>query len=132
MLPLAEGRAFLERWQAFMDRHGHHTRGEVELMNPRWRETPDVVLGMARHYLEVLDHHGAVPAVRVEDLAEQRAATERECLARLKNPLKRLLFRWTLSRARRGVIVKENVKSDLVRVDGNLGQVTVLEQAGPG
>ncbi|HWI58652.1 MAG TPA: PEP-utilizing enzyme, partial [Bacillota bacterium] len=115
LLPLAEGQAFLERWHAVLARHGHHARGEVELMNPRWCETPDVVLGLVRDYLEALSLNLAVPATRLAELAEQRAALEQQCRCWLKNPFKRVLFRWSLDCARRGVAVKENVKSAFIQ-----------------
>jgi hypothetical protein len=111
---LDAGKAFLVRWHALLARHGHHARGELELMNPRWCETPDVVLALVRNYLEAIVRNLAVPETRLAELAEQRAALERECLRRLKNPCKRVLFRRALDCARRGVAIKENVKSDLV------------------
>ena len=48
------GPAFLARWNAFMHRHGHHARGEIELFNPRWSECPDFVLDMVRGYVEAI------------------------------------------------------------------------------
>jgi pyruvate,water dikinase len=62
---LTEGKAFLERWHAVLARHGHHARGELELMNPRWCETPDVVLALVRNYLEAVTRNLAVPATRL-------------------------------------------------------------------
>jgi pyruvate,water dikinase len=35
------GREFLTEWNRFMLLHGHHCRGELELYNKRWIETPD-------------------------------------------------------------------------------------------
>jgi hypothetical protein len=48
-------------------------------------------------------------------LGEQRAVLEQECLRRLKESCKRVLFRRALDCARRGVAIKENVKSDFVQ-----------------
>ncbi|MGA2139383.1 MAG: PEP/pyruvate-binding domain-containing protein, partial [Verrucomicrobiia bacterium] len=45
------GRKFLAAWDAFMAEHGHHCRGELELFNARWCETPDYILGLVRGYL---------------------------------------------------------------------------------
>ncbi len=112
---ITAGRAFLDQWNGFLSRHGHHTRGEVELINPRWSETPDVVLGIVRNYLEILAGNLNTPATRLTELGEQRRTLEKECLDRLKNPIKRGLFRWLLRHAQRGVAIKENVKSESVR-----------------
>src|SRR5205085_3211704 len=38
------GAEFLAAWESFMERHGHHARGEIEFANPRWREMPDALL----------------------------------------------------------------------------------------
>jgi phosphohistidine swiveling domain-containing protein len=110
-----EGEPFLERWQAFLTRHGHHARNEIELMNPRWCETPNVVLGLVRGFLEAIVRDAPVPTVRLSDLAAQRATLERECLHRLRNPCNRIVFRWALDCARRGLAIKENVKSECVQ-----------------
>ena len=48
------GRQFLAAWDAFMTEHGHHCRGEFELSNARWCETPDYILGLVRGYLRSL------------------------------------------------------------------------------
>jgi len=48
------GRKFLAAWDAFMTEHGHHCRGELELFNARWSETPDYILGLVRGYLRSL------------------------------------------------------------------------------
>lgn len=115
LLVLEEGRGFLDRWRGFLARHGHHARGEVELMNPRWGETPDLVLDMVRHYLQSNLQGVSPSATRTVELAEERTAFERECLRRLRGPLRRWLFRRVLEAARRGVTAKENVKSGLVQ-----------------
>lgn len=110
-----EGKEFLSRWRIFLGRHGHHARGEIELMNPRWNEMPDTVLALVRDYLEAMIGNLPVPAARLSELGHQRAALEGECFRRLKNPLKRLLFRRVMDWARRGVAIKENTKSQLIR-----------------
>lgn len=109
------GKMFLARWRSFMVRHGHHGRGEVELMTPRWNETPDVVLALTRNYLEALANHHTCASMQMDDLARQRAAQTEACLRRLSNPFQRALFRWTLRRAQCGLAIKENIKSAFVR-----------------
>jgi pyruvate,water dikinase len=109
------GPAFLARWNAFMHRHGHHTRGEIELFNPRWAECPDFVLDMVRSYIEAITTGHPSPIVRQEALAGERVALTNRYIGGLKNPLKRAIFRLVLSRAQEGARFRENLKSELVR-----------------
>jgi pyruvate,water dikinase len=107
------GREFLTAWDAFMDRHGHHARGEVELANARWRETPDTVLGVVRGYLRARGTIDPIAAHR--ERGRERTLLTSECRRRLRNPLKRMLFDFLLGNAQRGCLVRENVKSESVR-----------------
>jgi pyruvate,water dikinase len=132
------GSEFLAGWDEFMARHGHHTRGEIDIMNPRWRETPDFILNVLRSYLhrgkdESRQHQsgeaetrqntgGIAPAPQASPLAvHHRLASQRRelaaaCRGRLKNPIKRLVFSSLLDQAQRGCRVRENVKSEVVRM----------------
>jgi rifampicin phosphotransferase len=97
-----------------MERHGHHTRGEVDVMNPRWRDTPDVVLAMVRSYL--LGGGEVDP-----DVAHRRRSVERrrlidQCRRHLRNPLKRSLFDFFLGGSERWYLARENIKSEAVRL----------------
>ncbi len=109
------GPAFLARWNAFMHRHGHHTRGEIEVFNPRWSECPDLVLDMVRNYAEAINGAHPRPPARQETLAGARLAITNQCLAQLGNPLKRAVFRLALHRAQIGGRFRENIKSEAVR-----------------
>ncbi|HXR07374.1 MAG TPA: PEP/pyruvate-binding domain-containing protein, partial [Candidatus Acidoferrum sp.] len=64
------GQKFLAAWDAFMTEHGHHCRGEAELFNARWSETPDYILGLARGYLR--STAGFDPLENQRQLAEER------------------------------------------------------------
>jgi phosphohistidine swiveling domain-containing protein len=108
------GREFVAAWDHFMDEHGHNCRGQIELFNPRWSETPDYVLGLVRNYLR------SIPQVDVAEhrrrlIAERDELTE-QCRRRLSNPVKRFLFTWALQRCRRLVVDRENWKDELVRL----------------
>jgi pyruvate,water dikinase len=110
-----KGRDFLAQWNAFMYRHGHHTRGEIELFNARWSECPDFVLDMVRGYVEAIDAGHTSPIARQELLAGERAVLESKCKGRLRNPLKRALFSFFLHRAQKGGRFRENIKSEAIR-----------------
>lgn len=109
------GRAFLARWNAFMHQHGHHTRGEIELFNPRWSECPDFVLDLVRGCVEAINAAHSSPIARQDALATERVALTHTCVARLRNPLKRAFFRLVLHRAQKGARFRENLKSELIR-----------------
>ncbi|MHC4415277.1 MAG: PEP/pyruvate-binding domain-containing protein [Planctomycetota bacterium] len=115
------GRGFLDRWDRFVDAHGHHTRGEIELFNPRWSETPDYLLGMLRSYLPMMDAADPIAdyAVRARE-AERLAAA---CLGRLRNPVKRMLLGHFLKNARVGSAMRENIKSEAMRYVALMRQV---------
>lgn len=108
-----EGDAFLERWDEFMRRHGHHTRGEVDVFNARWSEKPDEILEWVRHYLQLPD---GFDSLKAQDQRQQAsdALLEDSC-RRLRNPIRRGLLRYLVQRARRGLAYRENVKNEAVR-----------------
>ena len=107
------GEDFLAAWDAFMAEHGHHARGEVELMNPRWSECPDEILDQVRSYLAAQDGHDFEG--QFERLGEGREAAEREARSRLRNPFKRWLFGFLLRKAQTCSPIRENLKNQLVR-----------------
>lgn len=108
------GPGFIEEWDAFMGRHGHHTRAEIDVRNPRWSETPDYVLDVIRGYLDGMEHGMPDP---VEAHAKRAGEAERVAAScrRELGPLKRAVFDFTLGRARTGSVVRENVKSEAIR-----------------
>jgi pyruvate,water dikinase len=108
------GGAFLARWDEFMTRHGHHARGEVELMNARWADEPDYVLSQVRSYLA--NRGGKDPvAVHRAQAAECERRVDALC-GRLRNPAARAVFRWIVRRAQFGMVYRENAKSEGVRL----------------
>jgi phosphohistidine swiveling domain-containing protein len=107
------GRKFLTAWDAFMAEHGHHCRGELELFNARWGETPDYILGLVRGYLRSMGQSD--PLENQRRLAEERERLTVECRARLKNPIKRWVFSHSLRRAQELTVFREQLKNLGVR-----------------
>ncbi|HUA38273.1 MAG TPA: PEP/pyruvate-binding domain-containing protein [Candidatus Sulfopaludibacter sp.] len=107
------GRKFLAAWNAFIAEHGHHCRGELELFNARWSETPDYVLGVVRGYLRSIGRSD--PLENRRQLAGERERLTEQCRRRLKNPIKRWIFSWSLRRAQKLVVFREEAKSLGVR-----------------
>lgn len=108
------GREFVAAWNRFMLLHGHHCRGELELYNKRWAETPDYVLKFVRTHISQMDRMDAVH--NFATVAEQRRQLEQECRKQLKNPLKRMIFNHLLARSQQGSIFRENVKSEVIKM----------------
>jgi len=112
------GWAFLAQWDAFTARHGHHARAEVDINAPRWSETPGYIADIVRGFLASM---GKVDAVAdYERRSLERHELIAECRARLRNPLKRAVFKWLLAKTSEGVRYRENVKSEMVRVLASL------------
>jgi pyruvate,water dikinase len=107
------GREFLARWDAFLWRYGHHTRGEAEVRNARWSEQPDYVLDLVRGCLGGIGQND--PVGRSRRLAEDRASLTAQCRERLRNPVKRLCFDFVLRQAQRGAPIRENLKDQYIR-----------------
>ncbi len=107
------GDAFLAAWSDFMETHGHHARGELELSNPRWAQQPDYILGLVRSYLGGVGR--ADPVARAQRLAQERRRLARQCLRRLRNPVKRLIFDAVLRRGQEGMRLRETQKGRVVR-----------------
>ena len=107
------GRTFLSAWDAFMLEHGHHCRGELELFNARWSETPDYILGLVRGYFHSMGRSD--PLENRRRLASERERLTEECRGRLKNPIKRWIFSWSLHRAQKLAVFREQLKNQGVR-----------------
>jgi pyruvate,water dikinase len=103
------GRKFLAAWDAFMAEHGHHCRGEFELSNARWSETPDYILGLVRGYLRSLGQSD--PLENQRRLAEERERLTVQCRARLKHTIKRWIFSHSLRRAQELAVYREQLKN---------------------
>ena len=107
------GQRFLAAWDTFMAEHGHHCRGELELFNARWSETPDYVLGVVRGYLRSIGQSD--PLENQRQLAGERERLTEQCRRRLKNPIKRWIFSWSLRRAQKLAVFREELKNQVVR-----------------
>ncbi|MGB2861993.1 MAG: PEP/pyruvate-binding domain-containing protein, partial [Sedimentisphaerales bacterium] len=108
------GREFLAEWNGFMLRHGHHCRGELELYNKRWSETPDYILKFVRSHITQMDKID--PVQNFARAAEQRRQLEKHCREQLRNPIKRMIFNYLLVRVQKGSVFRENVKSEVIKL----------------
>ncbi|MFH1462844.1 MAG: hypothetical protein ABIO70_00450 [Pseudomonadota bacterium] len=122
---LEAGREFLARWRAFLDAHGHHARGELDVALPRWSEEPDFLLAALRGCLEAPPEAG--PLAVFARSAQAREALQARCRGSL-GWLHRRVFEGLLARAQLGVALREGAKSEFVRRVGFCR--TILLEAG--
>jgi len=108
------GREFLARWDRFLHLHGHHTRGELDMFNPRWREQPDYVLEVVRNFIKAEDKTD--PETDQRRHADEREHLLGELLGRLRNPFKRLLFGHVVRQSQLSAAIRENVKDAAIRI----------------
>lgn len=107
------GGEFRRSWDAFLARHGHHCRAELELSNPRWVEQPGPLLDQLRSYLDGFDQRDL--EAHYQQVARRREQTEAECLSALRGPVRRLLFRLLVDAAQRTAPYRETIKSQVIR-----------------
>jgi phosphohistidine swiveling domain-containing protein len=108
------GKEFLTEWNKFMLLHGHHCRGELELYNKRWYETPDYILKFVRSNMTQIDKID--PVQKFEEATQQRKQLEQQCHEQLKNPIKLVIFNHLLTRVQNGSVFRENIKSEIIRL----------------
>ncbi|MHC4753549.1 MAG: PEP/pyruvate-binding domain-containing protein [Planctomycetota bacterium] len=108
-----EGRDFIKSWDKFMAQHGHHCRGELELYNPRWVETPNYILFIVRNYIDSIAETD--PLKDYNNQSRQRKHLVEQCERQLRNPIKRWIFNCLLRKAQQGSILRENWKNEAVR-----------------
>lgn len=108
------GRKFLAEWNRFMLQHGHHCRGELELYNKRWSETPDYILQFVRSHISEMNKID--PIQKFNETTQQRRQLEKQCREQLRNPIKRFVFNHLLARVQNGSVFRENSKSEVIKL----------------
>ncbi|MBN2464417.1 hypothetical protein JXD38_02165, partial [candidate division WOR-3 bacterium] len=121
---LPAGQEFLTRWDRFMHLHGHHTRGEMDMYNPRWREQPDYVLKVVRNFMRA--EGKTDPESDQRRHAEERDRLKAKMLAVTSNPAKRWVFGYVVRQAQLSAAIRENVKDAGIRIIADTREV-VLE-----
>jgi len=114
-----EGKEFLLLWDKFMEHHGHHTRGEIDVMNPRWFEMPDYILKQVVAYVK---EYGKIDY-------NENSKERKELISQIQlklNPLKRLIFNYILYQCEKGLLCRENLKSNMIRYIAAI-RLTLLE-----
>ena len=107
---------FAREIDAYLDLYGFRTMNELKLEEPSLRDRPEMLLTFLRNYL--------VADVKPQDDREAsiRIEAERRAFAAL-SPLRRVLFRFVLKRARIGVRNRENMRFARTRIFGLVREV---------
>ena len=108
-----EARPFLEKLDAFLQRHGHRCMTEAEWLHPRWIEAPALVVEAIRGYLRAGNDFN--PDDVEEKQRRQRVEATRQAEARL-DPFRRRFFRSNLERAQRLLRMRDNGQHYLVKL----------------
>ncbi len=69
------GQSWLERFDGFLDTHGHRTEGIADVVLPSWREDPTSPLGTIKTFLQNPDQHDFA-AAHAASVAERDAAID--------------------------------------------------------
>ena len=125
------GREFLARWDQFMLHHGHHACGELDVYNPRWSETPALVLDLLRSYVN--GAAGADPQEFQQRLAKQRRGLARRLPPAAPKSLATRGLRFSLPQgARRHCPSRERAKRNRAPAGGRAaGALGVGRSVGP-
>jgi rifampicin phosphotransferase len=113
----AEGPGFDEAIETWLDTYGHRGFNEVDLANPRWRETPDAIKTLAR----------SLGAAAHDPRTAQTAREKAEKTLRSLPWLTRIRLRWLMRRAGEGFRLREATKSALVATVADMPRHIALE-----
>jgi pyruvate,water dikinase len=106
---------FLERFDRFLQRHGHRCMSEAELRFPRWAESPGLVITQLATSLRNSSPEPLAPVRAAADAATRRldatARVEREL-----GPFRRAAFRRSLERMHRFTRMRDNGQHYLVKL----------------
>jgi len=116
---LPGGSAFKQAFQAYLDEYGHRAVYEGDLANPRWRENPTYLLDIVRSMLNTADS-AKMRAVQREK--GERAWWEIRSGVSL---FKRMLVRYWAGKTVRGMEMREEAKSGLVRMAEPMRVITL-------
>ncbi len=106
--------AFAAEIDRYLDLYGFRCMNELKLEEQSLRDRPELLLTFIRNYL--------VGEVKSQEL-QIRADAERRAFGALHSPLKRAVFRFVLTRARKGVRNRENMRFARTRIFGLVREV---------
>ncbi|HEX2123952.1 MAG TPA: PEP/pyruvate-binding domain-containing protein, partial [Thermoanaerobaculia bacterium] len=106
--------AFAAEIDRYLDLYGFRCMNELKLEEPSLRDRPELLLTFIRNYLA---GEGKSQELQI------RADAERRAFGALRSPLRRAVFRFVLTRARKGVRNRENMRFARTRIFGLVREV---------
>lgn len=101
----SEAQPFLEQLAQFLQRHGHRCPNELELLNPRWAEAPELVIEIVANYLRTEE---SLNPLEVEERRQQRRVEAVAAIERRLDPVRRAIFRAILKKAQQAITIRDN------------------------
>jgi rifampicin phosphotransferase len=115
---------FQRLMQHFLDEFGLRSANELKLESRSYQDQPDRVYQLLRNYLQT--QNTAIwnsELIRTRELGVRREA-EHQAFAALRSKrrwwLRRIIFRWVLVNARRGIVNRENMRFSRTKIYGIL------------
>ena len=102
---MPEAGQFMEQFEVFLRRHGHRCPNEVELLHPRWAESPQQVIELLAGYVQAGDTLNPEEAERRQ---QQRRAEAIALVEKRLGPVRRKILRSVLAKAQNAVRVRDN------------------------
>lgn len=113
---------FLHLFEQFLRDHGHRCITEAELLYPRWREAPELVVELVANYLRMENH---TPSEVEGKQRQQRQATTAEVEAKLTF-WQKPIFRGMLQRVQHLVRMRDNGQNYVVKLLMPIRQIYAL------
>ena len=110
----------------YLQRYGFRCINELKLEEPSLRETPEFVYQILQNYLAVDEQllDAEAMAAREQDIRRRAEETINQALHAQSLPgLRRMVFRWVLRNARKGVRNRENMRFARTRIYGVLREL---------
>jgi rifampicin phosphotransferase len=107
--------AFARELDRYLDLYGFRCMNELKLEEQSLRDRPELLLTFVRNYLAT--------DFKPVDETRIRAEAERKVFGAIRSPLRRMLLRFVLKRARTGVRNRENMRFARTRIFGLVREV---------
>ncbi|MBU0479719.1 MAG: hypothetical protein KKG47_01325 [Proteobacteria bacterium] len=122
-----ECRDVFEKISTYLNLYGFRCINELKLEEPSLRETPEFLYQMIQNYLKMENDKALNPKTMEDREKEIRAGAERKAMGKIVSRFsllpRKILFRWILNNARRGVKNRENMRFARTKIYGLLREM---------
>lgn len=100
-----EAQAFIGQLESFLQCHGHRCPNELELLNMRWAEAPELVIELIANYVRAGEK---VNPIEAEKRQQHRRDATTAAVEKKLGPVRRAIFRKILKKAQQAIVVRDN------------------------